>query len=91
MKKYESNKSFINDFDVNERYEALAAAILQQAVVDYKKIASKKTKNKNDEKAKASELKTIERFFLSGYGQSLSYHHGEYIVERCRKEAAQEK
>ena len=88
---YGLNKAFINDFDSNEGYEALAAAILQQAVIDYKKIAKRKIKNASDKKAKESELKTIERFFLSGYGQSLSYHHGEYIVERCRKEAGQKK
>lgn len=57
-------------------YEALAAAILQQAMKDYE------TAIRNNNFHKKLEL---ERFFLSKFGQILSYDHGEVIIEKCRK------
>jgi hypothetical protein len=63
-------------------YEALAAAILQQAIKDYKTAI----RNNNFHK-----MLCLERFFLGELGQILSYNHGELIIERCRNEVNGEK
>lgn len=55
--------------------EPLRAAILKRAVMDYKTaIASRNF----------YAMASLERFFLSDYGQLLSYHHGKYIIDRCK-------
>lgn len=33
----------------------------------------------------------VEKFFLSDWGQLLSYNHGQYIIEHCRKIIATER
>ena len=58
------------------RYELLRAAIVRRAVKDYV-IALKK-----DDKQKISYL---ERWFLSKWGQLLSYNNGVYIIAKCKR------
>lgn len=58
-------------------YESLRLAIVELAVRDYE--AALKYGNEK-------EIKSLERFFLSKWGQYLSDDHGEYIINRCRKE-----
>lgn len=57
-------------------YELIRAAILKQAVKDYKS-ALKWGRHR--------EIATLERFFRSDWGQLLSYNHGEYIIENCKR------
>lgn len=64
-------------FEPDEGYIALAAAVLHQAIEDYKSAVKHKRRG---------EVKAIERFFLSVYGQTLSFNNGELIVERLHKE-----
>ena len=59
-----------------DEYEPLIHAIVAQAMADYKAAL------RRDNHAQIAEL---EKFFLSGYGQLLSWNHGELIIERCRK------
>ncbi len=66
---------------MSDRYIDLAIAIIEQAKKDYKdSLRGKKTMKKE-----------CERFFLSEFGQTLTFGNGELIIERCRKEVAQEK
>ena len=55
--------------------EPLRAAIIKRAVIDYKTAIA--TRN-------FYTMASLERFFLSDYGQLLSYYHGEYIIDRCK-------
>ena len=59
----------------------LAAAIIKQAMTDYKNALREEDEN---------EIRVCERFFLSEWGQLLSAHHGEYVIERCKKEVEME-
>lgn len=54
-----------------------AAAIVKQAMADYKKAL-----RNNDERTS----KECERFFLSKWGQTLSLHNGERIIRLCKEE-----
>ena len=67
---------------MDDNYINLAAAIVLQAMSDYKKAL-------RDEDSKT--IKECEKFFLSEYGQYLSGHRGKYAIERCKKEIEQEK
>lgn len=64
-----------------EAYERLRTEIVRSAVNDLKK-AVRKSKR---EGAVCKEQRTMERWFLSEWGQMLSGDNGEYIIERCRK------
>lgn len=66
---------------MGESYINIAAAIVKQAMADYK--AALKANKKNL-------IHECEQFFLSAWGQTLSANHGEYIIERCRKEVEAE-
>lgn len=57
----------------------LAAAILKQASQDYMAALIS-----ND----AGNIRKYEDFFLSEYGQTLSFQQGDYIINQTRKEAA---
>lgn len=57
-------------------YEPLRAAILRQAVKDYK--SALKQNNQ-------CEIAKLESFFLGEWGQLLSYGHGEYIIDTCKR------
>lgn len=59
-------------------YEDLRIAIIRQAVHDYIKALKE-----ND----AREAASLERFFLSDWGQLLSGGKGEYIIAECRRRA----
>lgn len=63
-------------------YEHLRAAILRQAVKDYK-VALKKRD--------LAITARLERFFMSEYGQLLSYNHGEYIIDNTKRIIAQQR
>ncbi len=57
-------------------YELIRAAILKQAVKDYKSALKRNQPHKKAE---------LERFFRSDWGQLLSSNHGEYIIENCKR------
>lgn len=71
-------------YTMDEGYIDLAAAIVKQAMTDYK--AALKDDGK---KAKKTRMK-CESFFLSKYGQMLSAGNGELIIEMCKKEVEAE-
>ena len=54
----------------------LQAAILEQAIHDYKI------------ELKCGGGHRLEKWFLSEWGQMLSRRHGEQIIERCKREIA---
>ena len=66
----------------NDGYVQLAAAILKKAADEYiSALYHGKDKKKLDE---------LEKFFLSKYGQLLSFYQGEAIIRNCKR-IAQEK
>lgn len=58
-------------------YTEIRAAILRQAVKDYKKAL---------EFRRYAERAKLEKFFLSSWGQWLSGNIGEYLIDRCKQE-----
>jgi len=82
-KKHKINMKDLNAAILDDDPEMLlATAILKQAVDDY--ISAAKTDNQ-------IEIERLEKFFLSDWGQTLSFDHGEYIVRHCREICADEK
>lgn len=69
-------------------YEALANAIVFQAVNDYRAALKKVKKNPNNRTA-LDEALQIERFFRSQWYQVLTSVDGEYLINRLRKEASE--
>lgn len=69
---------------MDDRYIQIAAAIVKQAMVDYKD-ALRDVGKKAEKKKKA-----CEKFFLSKYGQMLSAGNGERIIKMCREEVEAE-
>lgn len=65
---------------MNDGCIELAAAIVKQAMSDYK--AALKGNCKEASRTK----KECERFFLSDYGQMLTAGNGERIIEMCKEE-----
>lgn len=61
---------------LNDRYERLKYAIVEQAIKDYKRALRKKN---------GGHIAYFERWFLSSWGEALSGGHGAYIIEQCRK------
>lgn len=61
-------------------YELLIAAIIQQAIQDYRVAL------KDNTRAGAARATSLERFFLSEWGQLLSLGNGELIVSRVKAE-----
>ncbi len=61
-----------------DEFEPLRIAIVKRAVIDYK--AALKRNN-------TYRIAMLEIFFLSDYGQLLSYNQGQYIIDQCRKGA----
>ena len=71
---------------MEECYINLIIAIIEQAKADYKNaLRGKRTAEKE------KTIRECERFFLSGWGDMLMNGNGEYVMQRCRKEVAQEK
>ena len=60
---------------MDSSYERVRAAIIYQAICDYKKALRKRNGN----------IATLEQWFLSEWGEMLSGGHGVYIIEQCRK------
>ena len=69
-------------------YEALANAIVLQAVNDYRAVLKKVKKNPNHRTA-LDEALQIERFFRSQWYQVLTSVDGEYLINRLRREASE--
>jgi len=69
-------------------YEALANAIVLQAVNDYR-AALKKVKKNPQNKTAIDEALQIERFFKSQWYQTLTSVDGEYLINKLRKEASE--
>lgn len=69
-------------------YEALAIAILNRAVADYRLIAEELTEYMTASKLQYIErqLWELEQFFISDYGNILSRGMGKEIVRRLRQE-----
>ena len=68
-------------------YEALANAIVLQAVNDYR-TALKKVKKNPDNRTALDEALQIEKFFRSQWYQVLTSVDGEYLINRLRREAS---
>lgn len=78
---------------MNDGYIELVIAIINQATKDYKS-ALRREKKKQKEKQKKKNQKALrdcESFFLSEWGQLLTHENGELIIQRCKKEVAEEK
>ena len=69
-------------------YEALANAIILQAVNDYRAALKKVKKNPNNREA-LDEALQIERFFKSQWHQVLTSVDGEYLINRLRREVSE--
>lgn len=69
-------------------YEALANAIILQAVNDYR-AALKKVKKNPQNMTAIDEALQIERFFKSQWYQTLTSVDGEYLINKLRKEASE--
>lgn len=66
----------------NEGYKYIRAAVLQQAVDDYANALVN---------FHGGAVKSLEKWFLSEWGQAFSENNGEKIIERVRKECGKEK
>ena len=69
-------------------YQALANAIIKQAVKDYR-AALKILRRHPDSKAAMAEAMELERFFHSGWYGVLTEIDPDYLIKRLRKESAQ--
>lgn len=69
-------------------YEALANAIVLQAVNDYRAALKKVKKNPNNREA-LDEALQIERFFRSQWYQVLTSVDGEYLINQLRREVSE--
>ena len=72
------------DFDP---YKNLAAAIVEKAVIDYKKALRRHRKYPNNEFT-LSEIAELERFFRSAWYKTLTAVDGEYLMDRIKKEVS---
>lgn len=78
--------------EIDKCYIELVIAIIEQAVKDYKKALKDCDDKSRIVQAKAQSTKReCEKFFLSEWGQLLTDGHGQLIIERCRREVAEEK
>lgn len=85
--------------NITKGYVGLQAAIIQQAVNDYKwamkflenppKASTAKARYKYNEAERTKA--ECEKFFLSEWGQMLTGGYGAIIIGRCKREVAQEK
>ena len=69
-------------------YQALANAIIEQAVKDYR-ATLKVLRRHPDSKAAMAEAMEIERFFHSSWYGVLTEIDPDYLIKRLRKEVAQ--
>ena len=73
------------DRDELKHYEALANAIIVQAVIDYKAVYKVLQKNPNDRIAQ-DQARHIKRFFHSRWFRTLTSVDGEYLVRMIENE-----
>ena len=66
-------------------YEALANAIILQAVNDYR-IALKKIKKNPGNRDAINEVLSLERFFRSPWYETLTSVDGEFLIRKIRTE-----
>ena len=71
-------------------YEALANAIILTAVSDYR-TALKKLKKNPENKSAMSDAMEVERFFRSGWYQTLTSVDGEMLITKLRAEIREAK
>ena len=67
-------------------YQALANAIIEQAVKDYR-AALKILRRHPDSKAAMAEAMEVEDFFHSGWYATLTDIDPDYLIDRLRKES----
>ena len=72
-----------------EPYQALANAIVELAVKDYKK-ALKQNHRFPDNQEFADEVSSLERFFRSGWYGTLTDLDGEYLMTAVRRMVREE-
>lgn len=72
---------------MTDTYEALANAIVLQAVKDYRN-ALKRLKKRPDNRAAQADAAECERFFRSGWYGELTQVDGEYLIQRLKEESA---
>lgn len=70
---------------MTEPYENLANAIVIQAVKDYRDILVRLKKKPNNKEAMIDAME-CERFFRSGWFQTLTSVDGEFLIQKLRKE-----
>ena len=58
-------------------YENVRVAIIEQAITDYKRALKKRQRGS---------IISLERFFLSSWGEMISGGNGEYIIEQVKKQ-----
>ena len=68
----------------NDPYKNLAAAIVEKAVIDYRKAIRKVRKHPHNEFA-LSEKQELERFFRSSWCRMLTDIDGEVIIEKIQQ------
>lgn len=68
-----------------KHYEALANAIIVQAVIDYR-AAYKALKKKPNDRIAVDQAKHIKRFFHSRWFRTLTSVDGDYLVRMVEKE-----
>ena len=72
-----------------EPYQALANAIVELAVKDYKKALKAHRKHPHN-KEYVDEVRSLERFFRSGWYGTLTDLDGEYLINGVRRMVLQE-
>lgn len=70
-------------------YQALANAIVELAVKDYKKALKQHYRFPNEKEYK-DEIKDLEKFFRSGWYGTLTDLDGEYLISGVRRMVLQE-
>ena len=70
-------------------YQALANAIVELAVKDYKKALTAHSKHPHN-KEYTDEVRSLERFFHSGWYGMLTDLDGEYLINGVRRMVIQE-
>lgn len=76
----------LNDEGVN----ALRIGIIHQMAKQHQKLLRKKAKSREKDKLLDDQIKDVERFFLSPWGQLLSGNCGEYIIKKDREVVREE-
>lgn len=62
--------------------DALRCRLIEQTAKQHRFLVKKRAKSKERDRFLNDQIKDLERFFRSGWGQLLSGGHGEYIIEK---------